>query len=552
MQSHRTLRRWLSAATTVTIFTFLLMLVASPGRLKSGPVPQADQGKPGAHTWPLFGGTVQRNLVNTFEHNIASDWDLARKKNLKWSADLGSKAYGGPIISGGKIFIGTNNSKPRNAAVTGDKGVIMCFREADGTFLWQAIHDKLPAGRVNDWPEEGICSSPVVEGNRLWYVSNRCEVICADTEGFLDGKNDGVQDEKYKGKNDADVIWRLDMIRALNVFPHNLATCSPLIVGDTLFVITSNGVDEGHINIPQPAAPSFLALDKKTGKVLWSSNLPSVRLVEARASGKTVSIEKLKDQGKILMHGQWSNPVYAEPNGKPQIIFPGGDGWIYAFEPRTGKLLWKFDCNPKASVYRLGGRGTRSDFLATPVVSENKLYIGVGQDPEHDNGVGHFWCIDITKAPNNAERDLSPVNDNFDAKAPENKQSGLVWHYGGPAPPDAERNYVFGRTMSTAAVHDGLVYIGEQAGWLHCLDARTGQKYWDHETGADSWSSPYWVGGKIFYGNDGGRICVFAHGKEKKLLREIEVRGMVRATPVACNGVLYLMTENPCRIYAIK
>src|SRR5262249_2247690 len=150
-----------------------------------------------------FGGTVARNLVNTFDKNVPSNWDIKMKKNVRWSADLGSKAYGGPIVHGGKIFIGTNNHKPRHPPPPRDKGILMCFREADGTFLWQAIHDKLPAGRVNDWPDEGICSSPVVEGNRLYYVSNRCEVICADVEGFLDGKNDGVQDEKYKGKTDA-------------------------------------------------------------------------------------------------------------------------------------------------------------------------------------------------------------------------------------------------------------------------------------------------------------------------------------------------------------
>src|SRR5581483_5524808 len=176
--------------------------------------------------------------------------------------DLGSKAYGGPVVAGGKVFVGTNNEKPRNPKVLGDRGVLMCFRAADGQFLWQHVHQKLESGRVNDWPKEGICSSPVVEGKRLYYVNNRCELICADTEGLLDGKNDGVQDEQYKGKTDADIIWRLDMIGELKVFPHNLATCSPMLVGDTLFVITSNGVDEGHVNIPRPAAPSFLALDK--------------------------------------------------------------------------------------------------------------------------------------------------------------------------------------------------------------------------------------------------------------------------------------------------
>src|SRR5262249_13409710 len=188
---------------------------------------------------------------------------------------------------------------------------------------WQAAHDKLAAGRVNDWPLEGICSTPVVEGDRLYYVSNRCTVVCAELEGDPAAK---------KSK----VVWALDMIGELGVFPHNLATCSPLIVGATLFVITSNGVDEGHINTPAPAAPSFLAIDKRSGKVLWQDNSPSAALVEARkTAGANVDIKALVNKGLLLMHGQWSNPVYAEPNGKPQIIFPGGDGCVRGFDPAS-------------------------------------------------------------------------------------------------------------------------------------------------------------------------------------------------------------------------
>ena len=507
----------------------------------------------GSLDWPLFGGTVQRNLVNLQETGLPATWsiDQGKEKNLVWSVPLGSKAYGGPVVAGGRIYIGTNNDFPRDPKVTGDKGILLCLDQATGELVWQSVHDKLPAGRVNDWPREGICSSPVAEGNRIWYISNRCEVICADTAGMADGKNDGIQDEKLTGPRDADILWRLDMIGQLNVFPHNLATCSPLIVGDTLFVITSNGVDEGHINIPQPGAPSFLAMDKNTGKVLWSSNLPSASLVEARKKGgNDVDIKKLVDEGKLLMHGQWSNPVYAEPNGKAMIIFPGGDGWIYAFAPNTGELLWKFDCNPKKSEYKLGGKGTRNDFVSTPVVWENKLYIGVGQDPEHDKGVGHLWCIDITKTPNNAEKDLSAKGDNFDPKAPENADSGLVWHYGGLAKEDDyERNYYFGRTMSTVAVHDGLLYTSEYDGWVHCIDARTGKKYWDHDMGADTWSSTYWVDGRILIGNEAGKLHMFSHGREKKLQGVVDMKSKIRATPVASNGRVFMITENPCRLY---
>jgi outer membrane protein assembly factor BamB len=517
MNSYPALRRWLSAFAAVLVVGVATVIAVSSGR-----GPDADQAagekEAKGHAWPLFGGSVSRNMVNTVEKDIPVKWDIEKAKDggVLWSADLGSKAYGGPVVADGKVFVGTNNENPKDPKIEGDKGILMCFRQSDGKFLWQQVHDKLPAGRVNDWPEEGICSTPVVEGKRLYYVSNRCEVICSDTDGQIQ--------------------WKYDMIGKLNVFPHNLATCSPLIVGDLLFIITSNGVDEGHVNIPSPRAPSFIALKKATGELAWQNSAP----------------------GNRILHGQWSNPVYAEAGGKPQVIFPGGDGWLRAFTPEKGDLIWAFDCNPKNSVYKLGPSGTRSDFLATPVVWENKLYVGVGQDPEHEVGVGHFWCIDLEKATRqgatNKDHDVSPVEDNFDPKADVNKNSALAWHYGGKAPAEeAEkigRNYYFGRTMSTAAVHDGLVYAVDLGGYVHCLDALTGKEYWEHATGAHTWSSPYWVDGKVYLGNDDKVMNVFAHGKEKKILAENEMDGTIRATPTAVDGVLFVATEN--KLYAIK
>ena len=115
-----------------------------------------------------------------------------------------------------------------------------------------------------------------------------------------------------------------------------------------------------------------------------------------------------------IMDGQWTNPTAVEVNGHKQVIFPGGDGWLYAFEPKTGELLWKFDCNPKKSQFKpLVGEGTRNYFVATPVAVDGKVYIGVGREPEAGPGVGHLWCIDATKKPTNKEKDLSPVNDQF-------------------------------------------------------------------------------------------------------------------------------------------
>src|SRR5579884_3772154 len=225
MTHNPALRRWLSLAGTGAVFAIVLGVLAfqkSPGPSvgrasadeEKAARDRADVKDMAARSWPMWGGSLQRNPVNLKETGIATNWSTAtgKEKNIKWSVNLGSKAYGGPIVSGGKIFIGTNNNFPRNKEIRGDKGVLMCFRESDGSFLWQSVNDKLTAGRVNDWPEEGICSSPVVEGNRIYFVSNRCEVVCATTEGLKGGNVGPVKDEKYKSDTDADIVWKLDMI----------------------------------------------------------------------------------------------------------------------------------------------------------------------------------------------------------------------------------------------------------------------------------------------------------------------------------------------------
>jgi outer membrane protein assembly factor BamB len=330
---------------------------------------------------------------------------------------------------------------------------------------------------------------------------------------------------------------------------------------DRLFVITSNGVNEDHINVPAPGAPSFIRLDvdKDSAKIGWQDNTPTAALLTIPTGGAAEKdfFKKLVNSGKLIQHGQWASPAYGVVNGQAQVIFPGGDGWIYAFDPeaKTGDApIWKFDCNPKDAKYELLGKGTRNDFIATPVIYKNRVYIGVGQDPEHRTGVGHFYCIDMTK-----KGDVSPelVTDDsvFPPKTKPNPNSAQVWHYGGVITDKAvqkklQRNYYFGRTMSTAAIHDDIVYISELAGILHCLDADTGKVHWEFDTRSDIWSSPYYADGKIYLGTDDKTVFVFQHGKKLNKLAENDMDGRVRATPVAANGVLYVMTEN--KLYAIK
>ncbi len=480
----------------------------------------------------MFGGTPERNLVAPFERNLPSTWEVdPKRKNIKWVANLGSQSYGGPVIAGGRVFVGTNNQNPRGAKVAAGKrppdlGVLMCFRESDGAFLWQAVHEKLPGGQVVDWPLVGIVSTPVIEGNRLYYVSNRCEVICANVANGTP-------------------IWKLDMIGQLGVFPHNISACSPLIVGDLVMVVTGNGVNEDHVSIPSPRAPSFVAVNKLTGRVAWQSNLPTAKLVGVKQN--PVIFKELVNRGELVMHGQWGNPAASVVNGETQIVFPGGDGWLYAFTP-AGKLIWKFDGNPKDAKYELFGRGTRSEFPSTPVIYKNRVYIGVGEDPEHRTGVGHLWCVDMTK-----KGDVSPEL-RVGKKVVPNPNSAVVWHYGGPIASEKERqrlrrNNHFGRTLSTCAIHEDIVYSAELYGIVHCLDANTGQLHWEHDTRADIWGSPLIADGKVYLGTDDA-FWVFSHGRKKEVLAEIDIGGRIRSTPIAANGVIYVPTET--KLFAIS
>lgn len=496
--------------------------------------------------WPQWAGSHFRNNV-TEEEKIPIQWDVESGENVLWSMPLGSETYGNPVVANGKVYVGTNNGAGYLERYPSevDLGVLVCFDEQTGEFLWQHSSVKLPSGRVHDWPNQGICSAPLIDGERLWYVTSRGEVACLDTNGFNDGKNDGAQDEPNENKDEADVLWSFDMMKNLAVSQHNMASCSVTCAGDLLFVNTSNGVDEGHQNIPSDDAPSFLCMNRDTGEVLWSDNSP----------------------GSNILHGQWSSPTYAELGGVAQVLFGGGDGWLYSFdaagEDGNAKLLWKFDCNPKDSLYVLGGSATRNHIIATPVVYDGLVFVAVGEDPEHGEGNGHLWCIDPTK-----RGDVSPtiVYNADDTSTPiahkrlqalvakdgdlerDNPNSAAVWHYVGADP--EEFDTTMHRSCGTVAIKDDLLFIADFSGLFHCLNAKTGEPYWTYDMFAGSWASPLIVQDRVYISDEDGDIAIFKVSKKQEQLGEISMGSAVYTTPVAANSKLFVANRN--MLYAIQ
>ncbi|QDT67568.1 Outer membrane protein assembly factor BamB [Planctomycetes bacterium MalM25] len=550
------------------------------------PAYAADSAPTVTKEWTQWGGDSARNNtpvgvgipteweVGKFDYSTG-EWDSSSAVNIKWAAPLGSQTYGNCVIAGGKAYIGTNNSGGwlERYPSEVDLGCLIAFDAKTGEFLWQHSSEKLKTGRVHDWPLQGICCAPLVEGERLWFVTSRGEVRCLDTEGFRDGENDGpVTNESHTAAEEADVVWVFDMMRELGVSQHNMCSCSVTAIGDTLLVNTSNGLDESHINLPAPDAPSFIALDKNTGKVLWTDKSPASN----------------------ILHGQWSSPTVATitmPDGseQAQAFFGGGDGWVYSFDPAGDgqggpKLLWKFDANPKQSKWVLGGRGTRNNIIATPVVYKNRVYVAVGQDPEHGEGVGHLWCLDPTRSGDvspelafNAEAPETPIAPKrIQAVVPEegdlarpNANSAVIWHYSeldanedGDIDPYLETMH---RSCGTVAIKDDVLYIADFSGIFHCLDAMaTGEPkvHWTYDMFAAAWGSPLIVEGKVYIGDEDGDVAIFRHSADPKValvddggepapsLGEINMGNSVYSTPIVADNILYI--SNRTHLFAIE
>ena len=475
--------------------------------------------------WPQWGHDNSRNMVapdkglpETFDPGKAKEGaeelELATTKNVKWVAKVGDQSYGNPTVSGGKIFLGTNNHSLRNPARTGDFGVLLCLDEATGKFLWQLTVPKLAAGKESDYEDTGLCCSPTVEADRVYIVTNRCEVLCLTTEG-LAKKNEGpfTDEAKYVGgevgPTDADIVWRYDMRDELGVFPHNMTSSSVLILGDRLYVTTSNGVDWTGKHAPAPKAPALICLDKQTGKLLG---------------------EEKSGICSRMFKSNWSSPAAGKVGDKEMVIFAGGDGLCYGFDPvpvdGVLKEIWRCDCNPPSrrrngeKVLKYGTEKGPSEIIATPVLLNHRVYISTGQDPESGNGMGAMTCIDATKTG-----DITAT--------------GKIWTY------DA-----INRSISTASVSDGLVYIMDFAGIIHCLDAETGAPYWTHETEGAAWGSTLVADGRVYAGNEPGFLTILATGKEKKVIGAIAVDGAILSTPVVANGVMYFVSAK--YLYALQ
>jgi outer membrane protein assembly factor BamB len=518
---------------------------------------------------PQWGQAWSRNMVSE-ERNLADNFDPQTGKNIKWSSQLGTETQSSPVVAGGRVYVGTNNGHPRDPRHEGDRGVLMCFDELSGGFLWQLVVPKRSEDIYFDWPNSGLCSPVTVEGDRVYVVSNRGEVLCLDAKGMADGNDGPYVDEGAHmdpklvwlassnkppsfsgprvhetpscppGTNDADIIWLFEMSRGAGIWSHDAAHSSILINGNYLYLNTGTGVDNTHKKIRAPDAPSLIVLDKRTGEFVAREN---------------------EHMAPNIFHNTWSAPSAGEVNGRPLIFFAGGNGVVYAFEtvkngvmeyrsdgvmertippntpplqhssaaspaaPASLRKVWQFDFDPGApktnvQKYNSNRSESPSNIFGMPVFYRNRLYIAGGGDIWWGKNAAWIKCIDATKTG-----DITT--------------NGLVWSY-------ALKNHV----MGTPAIRDGLVFIADCTGLLHCVNADTGEPNWTEQLKGDVWASPFVADGNVYLGTRGGEFYVFAAAREKRAISSVDLGSPISSTATAANGVVYVATMN--RLFAVQ
>jgi len=468
---------------------------------------------------PQWGQRYSRNMVSD-ETGLPGSFDPETGKNIKWIANLGTETYSTPVVSGSRVLIGTNNNIPRDPRHKGDRGVLLCLDEKDGSLCWQLIVPKLIPDLYRDWPRSGICSPATVEGDKVYIVSNRGEVMCLDLNGLANGNDGPYKDEARHmtppkaeplelSKTDADIIWLYDIRNSSGVHQHDSAHSSILLHGQYLYVNTSNGINDQHKFIPAPDAPSLIVLDKRTGRIVAQDN------------------EQIGDR---IFHCTWSSPALGSVNGSPLVFFCGGDGICYTYDAlkptsqmqqlQKIKNIWKYDCDPdspKENVHRFMRNRNKSpsNIKSMPVFHDGRLYITHGGDIWWGKEQAWLKCVDATN-------------------------SHQLWSY----------ELSKGHCCSTPSVYDGMVFVADCGGYIHCVDAKTGKAYWTHDTGDEIWASTLVADGKVYIGTRRRNFWVFAADRNKKVISSIKLDSPMHGSPVAANGVLYIATMK--KLYAVK
>jgi len=404
--------------------------------------------------WPEFRGPYGNGHAKAHPDGDPAGLPLrwSESQNIKWKTPIPHRGWSTPVVLGGQVWLTT-------ATTNGRDFFAICVDAATGRVLFnqRIFHCDNPeplGNNVNCYASP----SPAIEPGRVYVHFGSYGTACLDTTTFK-------------------VLWQRRDLRCR----HFRGPGSSVILFEDLLILTFDGVDVQYL----------AALDKRTGRTVWKTD-------------RTTAWNDLDAQGRPKREGDFrkgfSTPLVIRVGGKPQMVSPGSK-CAFAYDPRTGKELWKVRHTAHTAVLR-------------PVFAGGLVVFCTGL------GRPELWAV----RPD-GRGDVTATH--------------VVWKARAGSP----------RTPSPIAV-DGLLYVVNDSGTLTCLEVATGREVWRARLPGNYAASPVYADGRLYFCNQQGKTVVVRPGRKFEVLAVNRLETGCMASPAVCGRALYLRTRK--HLYRIE
>jgi outer membrane protein assembly factor BamB len=248
-----------------------------------------------AADWPQWRGP-QRNGISR-ETGLLKAWPEEGPK-LVWQIDNLGNGYSTPSVVGDRIYLLSNQEM--------ENEFVQALSTKDGSEIWKVRIGKVGPNRGPQYP--GARSTPTVDGEVLYALGSDGDLACLE-------------------RSSGNVRWQKNLRTDFGGKPGQWAYAeSPLIDGNAL--VCTPGGDEATV----------VALDKRTGDVIWKSAVPGGDEA-AYASAIVVETDGVKQYVQFLQKG------------------------LVGVDAKTGKFLWRYERTAKGSAANIPSPIERDGFV---------------------------------------------------------------------------------------------------------------------------------------------------------------------------------------------
>ena len=407
----------------------------------------------GAESWPQWRGPEANGHAG--KAGYPSEWN--KGKNVAWKSVLPGRGHSSPVHDGDTIWVTTAIETPASEAEKKER------LKANKGLPTVTVLSKVSLRALRIDPKSGkVVKNVEIFGKKQPQWVHKLNSYASPTPVIEDGKvyfHFGAYGNACIDAKTGKILWKNDD-KALWVMHENGPGSSPL-VWDDLMIFHLDGSDKQHV----------VALYKDSGKIAW----------------KTKRSGELRENPQLQK--SYSTPIVETFNGKPVLISCGAD-WVYGYDPRNGKELWKI---------KYGHLGFSN--VARPVTGHGMIYLSTC-----------FMKAEI-----------------------------LAFRYEGLKTPELVWRLDRGPKMPSPILVGNELYVVNDGGILTCVDALSGDLHWRERLDGEFSSSPTYAGGLLYFSDRNGVTTVIKPGKSLKVVGKNELDGTAHMASFAALGKSFLV-----------